>query len=147
MIVEPRPIKIGDKDYIFHFNNYALSELAKVLDISILEAPAKMMEVIADDIFFSMAVIVHCGIVGYEKSKMNFGHGMKIADMVIAVGVMQMTELNSLLETFQDFKDSQGITAVLKEQAEKEAAKTDTLPKKKPSHSRTSTNTQPAKSA
>jgi hypothetical protein len=145
-MTEPKPVTINGITRTFHFNNYALSELGKCLNTNIVEAPTKLMEFAADDTFLAMAYIVYSGIVGWEKSQLNFAHGLKLADIVLWVGNLDQAELETIGLMFNDFKDSQGITQFLKELAEKEqSANPDSLDQKKSPHSKKSTNTQPAK--
>lgn len=110
-------VKLDGVEYGFHFNNYALIELGKTLEIDPMQAQEKLLEVSKDDPFMGLAVILYCGFVGYFKSQFKLNHGLTIQHITTTVG---SSNLDDFTEAYDKFKESTGVSQFLKDQAEKE---------------------------
>lgn len=146
-MVEPHVVKLLDKEYMFHFNNYAISELGKVTGKDPVQATEYIMKLAIEDPLMALTMVLYTGFSAYEKSKANFNHGIKIEDISTAIAVC---DINQFTEAWESFKQCTGVGEFLKEQAEIEAKKAlenkdEPIEKKKKLRSKTSLNTQSAK--
>jgi len=126
------------KEYTWHFNNYALVELGKVLEVSPEKAHAEVMKIAQDDVFMGLAIIVYSGLVGFEKSQFNLRHGITIQNITALMGKVDANEFAPIWEAF---KDAMGITEFL------ESLPEDKSEKKKKSTGGKSSSLRPARSA
>jgi len=108
-------IKIGDTERMFHFNNFALVELGKLLECDPLDAQDKLMQVAADDVFTGLAIVLTAGFIGWEKSQFNLRHGIVAKDIFNAIATCDM---NDFTPAWESFKSATGISEFLKQQAE-----------------------------
>lgn len=136
-MVDAVVLKLNGEDVAWHFNNYALFELAKVLETTPDKAHQEVMSIAKDDVFMGLAVVVYAGIVGYEKSQFNLKHGVTIQSIT---QLMATVDTNEFTPMWEAFKNTMGITEFL-----------ETLPpvegeKKKKSVGGKSSSSQPVKS-
>lgn len=112
-IPEPTPIKIGDRDFTFHFNMYALNVLSDLLGANQLTCHERLIEVTKKDINEGIALLMYSGIVGYEKSKGNFNHGIEIS--LIAGYMATLTNIDEFNKVWEIYKDSSGMSSFIQE--------------------------------
>ena len=120
-MTEPIVIKIAGVEKLWRFNNYALSELAKCLGVTVIQVHESFAAFAADDTFLALAYIIHSGLVGWQKSKSNFAHGLRVEDMVSYIGELSPSDINEFNECWVSFKDATGVTEFLEQQAAKDA--------------------------
>lgn len=109
-MVDAIVLKLQGTDYYWHFNNYALLELGKVLEVSPEKAHAEVMKVAQDDVMMGLAVVVYAGVVGYHKSQFNLKHGITIQTITEIMAVVDAEQFTPVWETF---KKAMGITEFL----------------------------------
>lgn len=95
---------------IWHFNNYALIELAKVLETTPDKAHSEVMKIAEDDVFMGLAVVVYSGLIGYEKSQFNLKHGITIKSITELMATVDTDEFTPMWEAF---KNTMGISEFL----------------------------------
>lgn len=76
---EPIPLEIEGNTFLFHFNNYALVELGRLLGRDPLHAHSSLLELAKEDVIQAFVYIIYAGVVGYQKREGNFNHGIPIA--------------------------------------------------------------------
>lgn len=103
-------LKLNGIDRVWHFNNYALIELAKVLETTPDKAHSEVMKIAEDDVFMGLAVVVYSGLVGYEKSQFNLKHGITIQTIT---GLMGTVDTNEFTPMWEAFKKTMGISEFL----------------------------------
>lgn len=119
-MIEPHVVKLLDKEYMFHFNNYAISLLGEVTGQDPVKATDYIMKMAINDPLVALTMVLYTGIAAYQKSKANFNHGIKIEDISSAIAVC---DINQFTEAWESFKQCTGVGEFLKEQAEIEAKK------------------------
>lgn len=112
----------------WHFNNYALIELAKALKTTPDKAHSEVMKIAEDDVFMGLAVVIFAGLVGHEKSKFNLQHGITIENIAKLMGEVDTNEFTPMWDAF---KRTMGISEFLNNLPESE--NTDKEKKKKQS--------------
>lgn len=104
---EPIVLKIAEKDYTFHFNNYALVELAKLTaqnpeDANPLKCHIELMEIGEQDPLQSIVYIIYAGVVGYAKSEGKFNHGITLGDIAKPLATANLNEFAGVWDAFKD---------------------------------------------
>jgi len=127
-MVDAISLNFGGKDRIFHFNNYALIELGKVLQCDPINAHVELMKVTGDNLLTGMAALLYAGFIGYEKSQFILRPTITVQEVAAIIGNME--NLDEFSPIWENFKKVNGITEFLEAQAAKEQPPTESKKKR-----------------
>jgi len=113
-MVDAISLTFGGKDRIFHFNNYALFELGKILECNPVHSHVELMNLASDNLMSAMAALLHAGFIGYEKSQFILKPTITIQEVAKIVG--EMENLDEFTPAWDSFVKANKITEFLEEQ-------------------------------
>ena len=122
-MVDAISLTFGGKERIFHFNNYALIELGKVLQCDPVQAHVELMNVTGGNLLTGMAALLYAGFIGYEKSQFILKPTITIQEIASTIG--NMDNLDEFTPIWENFKKVNGITEFLEQQAAKQIGETE----------------------
>ena len=126
-MVDAISLTFGGKERIFHFNNYALIELGKVLKCDPINAHVELMNVTGDNLLTGMAALLYAGFIGYEKSQFILKPTITVQEVATIIGGMD--NLDEFTPIWENFKQVNGITEFLEEQEKNRQAEVNRLEK------------------
>lgn len=104
------PIALGEKTFMFHFNNYATIELGRLLNVDPADSPAELLKMMNGNLLDAVVFLITAGIVGYQKAQGNFNHGITLKDIAEPMATANINEFDHV---YLAFKEATGLAEFL----------------------------------
>ena len=101
-MIDSLTIEINGNEHKWRFNNYALVELAELVQTDPSETISAIRELAVNDFCEALTYLIYAGIEGYKKQHKRHFQRLKLSDIAQEISNREIADFESLVKSFND---------------------------------------------